>query len=485
MKATALEEESTEFDPSGSAGQSNVKPDHELSGSSYDAEASSSNADGLASASDGLSAVSINDGIDRDGMKDIDLETLDDETKLLLLKDVFPDMNDFTISYTFKKCDHNWQRALDDLLNQSYFLIADGVHEDDRVLAKGVDAFSENAQRRGRKTKRKGRSQEARRSDSLPLTGPDTVPSTNKWQSASNDIDFIVLHSNLDSSLVRSAYYTNHTSVSETIAYFIKDTMKSTSRIASSDPAVQAHAVALGRDFPTIAPDYLTALIRLTHPSMTSAEQLAKALTTKRSSSSSTSLTPRYARPSLSDDEHESADARKSRPTSVPSGVSVGCTAATDLAASHSLAYRTATAQAHAAYRKSRSNHLMAGAAGYYAQVGREHMTAHQRYNSAAADALVESQSTSEQVDLHGVNVQDALRIVKRRVELWWDGLGESRVNGRVGAADRAKGFSIITGVGRHSEGGKSKLGPAVSRMLAAEGWKVEGGSGVLYVKGR
>lgn len=45
-------------------------------------------------------------------------------------------------------------------------------------------------------------------------------------------------------------------------------------------------------------------------------------------------------------------------------------------------------------------------------------------------------------------------------------------------------GFRIITGVGRHSHDGTSRLGPAVGKMLAREGWRVEVGEGVLTVTG-
>ena len=86
--------------------------------------------------------------------------------------------------------------------------------------------------------------------------------------------------------------------------------------------------------------------------------------------------------------------------------------------------------------------------------------------------------------------VRDAERIAPQRVAEWWEGLGESRVgvgvDGRWGGrrGGVGDGFRIVTGKGVHSEGGKGKLGPAVTRKLVEQGWKVEVGTGVLYVTG-
>jgi hypothetical protein len=46
------------------------------------------------------------------------------------------------------------------------------------------------------------------------------------------------------------------------------------------------------------------------------------------------------------------------------------------------------------------------------------------------------------------------------------------------------EGYRIVTGLGRHSEGGRGKIGPAVLKTLMSEGWKVEVGTGELRVTG-
>lgn len=109
------------------------------------------------------------------------------------------------------------------------------------------------------------------------------------------------------------------------------------------------------------------------------------------------------------------------------------------------------------------------------------------------ASNLVNSQSKPGEVDLHGVRVQDAVRIAKEKVEWWWENEGrewarEGKVmDGRRGARGGGGGglLKIVTGVGRHSQGGKARLGPAVGAMLLKEGWKIEFGEGFLMVLGK
>jgi len=82
-------------------------------------------------------------------------------------------------------------------------------------------------------------------------------------------------------------------------------------------------------------------------------------------------------------------------------------------------------------------------------------------------------------LDLHGVSVKDAVRIARERVTAWWVALGDAKVAG----ASKTE-FRIVTGMGRHSEGGRGRLGPAVGKMLVREGWKIEIGEGLLAITG-
>lgn len=119
------------------------------------------------------------------------------------------------------------------------------------------------------------------------------------------------------------------------------------------------------------------------------------------------------------------------------------------------------------------------GAAVYLdrAREARETFTAHA---SRAAEQHVDGQSTGTMIDLHGVVVMDGVRIAKQRVWKWWNGLGENR---RLLA--REPGFVIVTGVGKHSAGGVSRLRQAVGVFLRNDGWRVETLTGRFHVTGR
>jgi hypothetical protein len=155
------------------------------------------------------------------------------------------------------------------------------------------------------------------------------------------------------------------------------------------------------------------------------------------------------------------------------------------IAASHSAAASVAFAKASAAYKRGKSDPLMKGAALYYAELGREKAKASKASFAAAADALVASQSTSRVLDLHGVGVADAVRIAQEKVNKWWESLGDAKYAPGGGGGPARDGYRIVTGVGRHSKDGAPRIGPAVSRMLVREGWKVEicHGETIVYAK--
>jgi hypothetical protein len=121
--------------------------------------------------------------------------------------------------------------------------------------------------------------------------------------------------------------------------------------------------------------------------------------------------------------------------------------------------------------------------AAVYAERAREETRALAARASLEAEARVARQSSDSSVDLHGVFVLDGVRIAKERVWAWWHGLG-GEGSSRAAAAKK-KGFTIVTGVGKHSVNGVSRLRQAVGAYLRNDGWKVETLTGSFYVTGR
>lgn len=143
-------------------------------------------------------------------------------------------------------------------------------------------------------------------------------------------------------------------------------------------------------------------------------------------------------------------------------------------------ARRNASESATQLHRRGASNPLYRQAAGYYADRAREQARFAQTATSTAADMLVNEQSTPRNIDLHGVRVQDGVRIAKQRAQAWWDGLGEMRVR-----KAREQSLTIVTGLGKHSAGGVSQLRQAVAAALLQEGWKIQVETGRFVITGR
>lgn len=154
-----------------------------------------------------------------------------------------------------------------------------------------------------------------------------------------------------------------------------------------------------------------------------------------------------------------------------------GATAQTSLLAS---AKDHSYASASAAFRKGRSDPLYRQAAGYYAERAREQATTHRQAVSVEANMLVNQQSSKGMIDLHGATVADGVEIALDRCWRWWQGL-----NGEDRARQAREGFVVVTGLGRHSTDGRSRLRTNVFKALVADGWKAEVLTGAYLVTGR
>lgn len=480
LKDTAVAEESTGFDPSGSSSLADGSPE------CSNCNRSASPQTDMTNLSVALSSTEFSDDQSHSALEDLEgIESLDNESKVRLISDVFPSLSEFTVTHTLRKHQYRWSQTFDDLLNQVY------IHENghvDNFHAKGIDAFSdENTTHRGRKGKKKKTLPlhlAERRSTSLPGTIDNAPPRTNKWQAASEDVNFIAERVNLPAKTVSSIYNHENASVQRTIVNILESYLGKHQTLLSDDPIIQVQAHELGQDFPTVSDQYRLAIIGITRQSDIVARELTQALVAKGASEDAHAhhVVPQYAPLRISEDDGSFAAPVKARDSAL---CSLDFVAASTKASTLAAARSVAMGQARAAYRKSKSNHLMGGAAAYYSEISRDMRTSSQQYTEAAADALVASQSDPSYIDLHGVTADDAVRITSIKVNQWWDRLGENRYNGRLGADDRSQGFRIVTGAGRHSKGGRGVLGPAVQKLLTRDGWKFESMTGEIIVRGK
>jgi hypothetical protein len=490
FKDSAIAEQLTDFDASGnSSGLADESP----SKRSADAD---SNADTWATQttltdhshlSNELSALSVgarsndsSEGSPNGGYWG-DAEQYTTPKKETVLAETFPNLRPELIAYTLKKARNDLEKATDELLNHVYFEDSRSSPTTEGPVAKGIDAFSEDylVPQRGKKGKNKKRQKVSMTALSSPnMSDSEPMSPTNHWLNTSRDVGYITSRTNLSHKAVASIYHANGASLSATVLAIVRKEIQAHKKDGEPDAALVEDALGLSGAFPTIDLEYALALVRLTDPSVTKAHDLAKALMEQPASETGgkggIKLDLRYAPVNL--------DEESSMPVKLPD---LAPSARTHDSGSLARARADAFQQASAAYRKGKSTPLMRQAAGYYAQEGRDYNANLKAMSQVEADAFVASQSGAGFLDLHGVTVANATRIAKQRTQAWWDGLGERRIrewgNARGGVGE---GYRIVTGLGRHSEGGRGKIGPAVLKTLLSDGWKVEMGTGELLVTG-
>ncbi|KAK7609813.1 hypothetical protein BKA81DRAFT_337912 [Phyllosticta paracitricarpa] len=488
LRDSAVAEQFTDFDPTGTSGQvaQDASPDNgrqsQRSTTSPVSETDvTSLSHGMSSLGLGSSSSGSSTPLEPSAFMDY-FQGLDDAAKEAQLAETFPTLKIETIRFILKKCKSDYEKATDELLNHVLFEELDGIGDGEDLTRKGIDAFAIDANgTRGRKKKGKKKSKFMNLDEHTRAHSEPASPVENRWDSVSKDVTFISSRVDLDHKAVWSLYHKNGASLRRTIDSLLQREIAKSSDPdgeAESDPLVASRAIDLVSEF-SLEPNQALALIRLTHPSSAAAHELAKALTGRASQARSsptanaTPIVPQYAPLHI-----DNGDLTESVNASLNLAPSPHPYTTASLAAQRAAAFNAASSQ----HRSASSTNHRGAAASYYAQLGHDYDRAYRAAVSSGADELVASQSSATSLDLHGVSVRDALRIARTAVQAWWDGLGERRVRGW---GDGGGEYRIVTGVGRHSDGGKAKIGPAVGRMLVREGWKVEIGSGVLSVRGR
>ncbi|EXJ95167.1 hypothetical protein A1O1_00286 [Capronia coronata CBS 617.96] len=471
LKAGAIEQENAEFDPSGTGGSQYVRDTTDTTRSSPEDTVSN----GVTSITTGLSDLRWQNS-DSLG-HDLDGSTI--EQKTIWLQRLFPDIPKRELGDVLESHEGSLDKATDELLNLSFLRQEDEEQpaEDVSVL-KGIEAFAEEVHlnRKGRK-KRKTRTGESSRASSAS-SKQDPTPS-NVWSTMSDDVDFICSRTALPPQTVRSVYHANGARLGPTIRALAKKEGSVYDTLEEVDPVLELQVCEFQTEFEEVPKSQIYGLLSLTRNIPSAAHELLKAMTasTETHPPGTLQVAPQYAPPNLKENTPLSTSA--SSPWTTADDVGGRATAS-----SYRLAAGQSFEQASAAYRKSKSDRLYGGVAAYHSEVGRERARAAKALQAAEADALVSRQSSSTVLDLHGVSVQDAVRIAASRTQAWWDGLGDAKYAPGGGGPVRA-GFRIVTGVGSHSKNHAPRIGPAVSRMLIREGWKVEIGHGELIVRGK
>jgi len=401
------------------------------------------------------------------------------------LKSMFTTLKPYDILFVLKKCKGVLCRAIDELLNMSSLeQEAQQSYDGQPLIPKGIDGFlSHENGGRGRKgkSKRQSRTSETSRASSAASDlSEDPNGPRNVWTTSKEDVDFIFSRTNLPQKLIKSAYHANAASLPATIRAIVAESSASFSTLNDLDPLIQIYIFELKQDFQFVPDSQLFGLLHITRNIPSAARELAEAMLSSPEPVQGGKVAGMVQYASFNP-AHE-IDSDSPRSPSPWTKIDPAYTRA--VAVSHDAAASVAYAKASAAHKRGKSDHLMNGVAAYYAGIARERSKAAKASFEAAADAHVASQSTSRVLDLHGVGVADAVRIAQEKVNIWWDSLGDAKYASGGGGPVR-DGYRIVTGIGRHSKDGAPRIGPAVSRVLVREGWKVEVGQGETIVYGK
>jgi len=481
IKQDAETEEASGFDATGSSGNglATFADTTTESGSGKTLEWSSTTDD--TSLSQAMSLLDL-EGTNNDGdetvadlqtFPDVEYEGLDQPEKESILSRIFPSLRPFDIQWSLKKVKGDMNRAIDELMTQS-FLIETGARK------QSVDAFSES---RGPSVRRKAKSRRNRRQTVEDLTqfsaSESKLLSVSKWDAGQRDVEILCLRTGITEKQASSIYHKNGGSIRSSLLSIIKAHQEINLEMdENTSVLLEIQAFELREEFPTISQTLAEGLVQITHPSFENAQELAKVLITSETSNK-VNIQVELRHAPLKFDWDEASAKPLSLNAVYPDGLpgpSLPSQDPTTYREGRDAAYK----QAAAAYRKSKSQALMGGAAAYYAEVGRDLDAKARRADSFTADTIAASQSTYNSIDLHGISVKDAMRISRERVTSWWHSQNNQR-------DFSTTGYKIITGMGHHSDGGKGKIGPAVGNMLVREGWKVEIGNpnpGAILVTG-
>ncbi|KAF9876176.1 smr domain-containing protein [Colletotrichum karsti] len=415
-----------------------------------------------------------------------------EQEKLHQLQEMFSDLKSHDVSFALKKAQGDFQMALETLLNIQFL---ESIGE----RPKGIDGFFQpekqskpSGKKKGKGKKRKGLLTDLSSSSS---SISDTSPVTEDNEKVEK-ILFIAEKLDLPFEEVSTVFDSHKGSVERTVIEFLERYTKQGVVVENSDsPYGKQHLHELKKQYRHIPEQLLSPLVEVTRSDHKWTEEVATLLNRYFGKLPAQRLKIDYKLAPLTTEEVEGSSegwqkvaSPKTpgmspivRPLNSPTLNSPTYAPRTYKQAMDTAGvYREASSHSfNTAGQVYKKGHLYRQAAGFFADRGREEARGFAKAKSVAADIHVASTSTSNEIDLHGVEVADGVRITRERVWDWWNNLGEYR------SRKAQEGFTIVTGRGLHSAGGVSRLRQGVIAALVNDGWKVSVGTGSYRVTGR
>ncbi|KAG6207665.1 hypothetical protein E4U35_000766 [Claviceps purpurea] len=406
-----------------------------------------------------------------------------EEDKILVLQSMFAELKPYDVSYALKKADGDFQMALDDLLNIQYL-------QSTGQQLKGVDGFFVTESKAGKRKRKKKGDKKVASSDS-DLSGSTSMSNqTSAIENGQDEVQYIADRFGVRSDEVTPIYRNCEGSQGATVVKLLEQYISH--GVETQNEAGKETSDTLIKKYRHVPPEFMPTIVHVSGSIPQFAEDIAALLnkyfskpTKAKKIDLAYRLTPlpqgeiegsQYLSPGAANAARIGPAAASSTSLNIKSVAE-----ALGRADTYHQARRDAASTAAQLHRRGASSPLYRQAAGYYADRAREQARYAQSATSTAADLLVDEQSTRRSIDLHGVLVHDGVRIARQKVQDWWQGLGEMRAR----KAREQGGFTVITGLGRHSAGGVSQLRQCVAAALLQDGWKVSVETGKFVVLGR
>ncbi|KAH7312194.1 hypothetical protein B0I35DRAFT_480673 [Stachybotrys elegans] len=411
-----------------------------------------------------------------------------EESKIVQLRGLFAELKEYDVKHALKKANGDFQTALDDLLNVQYL-------QSTGQLTKGLDGFfqPDEAPRVKKKGKRGGKGKKSISDVPTSPTLDINLHDDTKVSKHQDDIAFITDRMDVSYNEVSEIYYRKKCSAGATVAEVIDRYIEH--GIHTHDEEGKKFAQELAQKYRLVPERYMATIVQVAGPIRQFSDDLASLLNkhfakhpwTERLDLSYrlTPLPHGEIDNSLTAVTNKTAAMKLKSPVVSPVSPTAPArysdfSQAVQMSNQYNQARREATASASQLFKRGGSNPLYRQGAVYYSEQARELGRRAQQATSTAADLLVEQQSTSRSIDLHGVYVHDGVRIARQKVQEWWQSLGEYRTR-----EARTQPFTVVTGLGRHSAGGVSQLRQAVAAALLQDGWRMQIETGRFVVNGR
>ncbi|MBE3048243.1 hypothetical protein IMZ48_38215 [Candidatus Bathyarchaeota archaeon] len=428
------------------------------------------------------------DGSDESSVPRIDsFDDATEEAKNRLLASMFPSLEQGQVDDSLEQAGGDFQGALDNLLTLQFL-------QSTEVRATAIDAFSgvedeeyyQGSTNNGKNGKgKKKRNKCGKKSGKKPAAASRGEDAELEETSEYDSIMYISERLNLPFEGVSHAYHKNARSQGKTAAAVLDPFIAQ--GVTAQGTTASARVYELGRRYKKVPVEYLSAIVQIADIPQW-AEEIATLLENHFGEVSAGPLGVSYSLAPIDDEVEDGfsvvAGKKNNGKENVRNAATFGnggsAAALRSQAAGHEQARLSASASAASVLRRGRSNPLYRQATVVYTEQARDFAQRASKANLQAAHRIVAERRTADSIDLHGLLVSDGVSIALGAVKQWYDNLGEYRVRD----APR-RGFTVITGVGKHSAGGVSRMRTGVSRGLVTAGWKVEVGTGNFVVTGR